>query len=189
MSAHLRTILRQQRRRLSARQRQQAGAAVVRHIRRCVDWQQARHIGLYLDDFGELPTRSLLQLAATTGKHVYLPVIRPLDRRLVFVQVQRGHWQQRRLTRHRWGMYEPKHQRGRAVSQLDLLILPLVAFDQHGRRLGMGGGFYDRTLAHAPHRPTRMGLAYDFQYIEQLYAHPWDQALDCALTPTGLWRF
>jgi 5-formyltetrahydrofolate cyclo-ligase len=118
-----------------------------------------------------------------------LPVVRPLDQRLIFVPIERWHWQRSRLARHRLGMLEPKHQRGYAVTQLDLLILPLVAVDARGLRLGMGGGFYDRTLAHAPHRPNRMGLAYDFQCVPHLHTHAWDQALDCVLTPSGIRRF
>src|SRR5690606_40461575 len=64
--------------------------------------------------------------------------------------------------------------------------LPLVAFDARGNRLGMGGGFYDRTFARAPRartlRPRLVGLAHHFQQVASLPAEPWDIPLDAIAT-------
>ena len=187
--APLRRRIRQQRRMLSPRVRQHAGRAVMRHMRRYHVWQRAQHVGVYLDDFGEVPTRALLELAHACGKQVYVPVVRAFDQRLQFCPIQRAHWQRVRMARHRLGMLQPQHQRGVSVQQLDLLIVPLVAVDQRGIRLGMGGGFYDRTLAHAYTRPHRVGLGYAFQQVPLLSAQPWDQALDALVTPHKIIRF
>ena len=76
------------------------------------------------------------------------------------------------------------------VSTLDLLIMPLLACDHRGTRIGMGGGFYDRTLATAPHRPFRLGLAHTFQYIDQtLPRQKWDQPLNGLLTSEKFYIF
>lgn len=181
--ADLRRYLRQTRRSLSAAARRQAGRQVAAQLRRHPTLQAAQHVGVYLDDFGEVPTRALILQLLAQGKAVYLPVIRPFDQRLVFVPMGLQQYQQQRFYRHRFGMLEPRGQRGRSVGQLDVLIMPLVAVDQRGIRLGMGGGFYDRTLAHAPARPYRIGLAYPFQHVALLPARPWDQALDAVVTP------
>lgn len=181
--ADLRRYLRHTRRQLSAASRRQAGRQVADQLRRHPNIQAAQHIGIYLDDFGEVPTSALILQLLAQGKTVYLPVIRPFDQRLVFVPICMQQYQQRRFYRHRLGMLEPRGQRGRLVAQLDVLIMPLVAVDQRGIRLGMGGGFYDRTLAHAPARPYRIGLAYPFQQLALLPARPWDQALDAVVTP------
>lgn len=187
--ADLRRYLRQTRRNLSAASRRQAGRQVAAHLRRHPMLQAAHHIGVYLDDFGEVPTRDVILQLFQQGKTVYLPVIRPFDQRLVFAPITQQQYQQQRFYRHRLGMLEPRHQRGRAVTQLDVLIMPLVAVDQRGIRLGMGGGFYDRTLATAPTRPDRMGLAYPFQHVSLLPARPWDQALDAVVTPEQITYF
>jgi 5-formyltetrahydrofolate cyclo-ligase len=185
----IRQQLRRQRRQLSPSSRRQAGHAVVRHLQRQPEWRQAKQIGIYLDDFGEIPTRAIIHAAQVQHKTVYLPLIRAFDQRLVFVPIARQHWQQGRMARHRLGMLQPRHQRGIAVTRLDLLVMPLVAVDAQGMRLGMGGGFYDRTLAHAPHHPYRLGLAYDFQQVEQLQTADWDQPLHGLCTPSHYVRY
>ena len=145
---------------------------------------------IYLDDFGEVPTQAMIQLCFQRGKTVYLPQVRRFDQRLVFVRISRQQYQNRRFARHRLGMLEPRQTRGQSVKKLQLLILPLLGFDGTGTRLGMGGGYYDRTLAQAsaqcPARPFRVGLAYDFQQIERLQRQVWDQPLDAALV-AGRW--
>ncbi len=181
--ADLRRYLRQTRRQLSAASQRQAGRQVAAHLRRHPTLQAAQHIGVYRAAFGEVPTHALILQLLAQDKTVYLPVIRPFDQRLIFVPVCLQQYQQQRFYRHGLGMLEPRGQRGRSVAQLDVLIMPLVAVDQRGIRLGMGGGFYDRTLAHAPHHPYRIGLAYPFQLVALLPARPWDQALDAIVTP------
>jgi len=76
---------------------------------------------------------------------------------------------------------------------LDLILLPLVAFDKSGHRLGMGGGYYDRTLAFLAHRrlwrkPHLLGTAYQFQQLETLPTQPWDIPLDGIATEQGVLR-
>lgn len=182
----LRRSLRRQRRALSTRQRQQVGTAAARRLRRQPVFQQAQHVGIYLDDFGEVPTQAMIQLCFKHGKTVYLPQVRRFDQRLVFVRVSRKQYQNRRFARHRLGMLEPRQSRGQSVKKLQLLIMPLLGFDGTGTRLGMGGGYYDRTLARCPARPFRVGLAYDFQQVERLQRQVWDQPLDAALV-AGRW--
>jgi len=153
-------------------------------------FQRARHVGMYLDDFGEVPTQAMIQLCFRHGKTVYLPQVRRFDQRLLFVRISRQQYQSRRFARHRLGMLEPRQARGQSVKTLQLLIMPLLGFDGTGTRLGMGGGYYDRTLAQAsvqcPARPFRVGLAYDFQQVERLQRQVWDQPLDAALV-AGRW--
>ena len=77
--------------------------------------------------------------------------------------------------------------RGRALWALDVILLPAVAFDQEGFRLGMGGGYYDRTLAdmaRRPRRPRLVAVGYDFQRVEKgvIPLAPWDQPVDLTVT-------
>mgnify|MGYP001455042479 CR=1 FL=1 len=83
--------------------------------------------------------------------------------------------------------------RGWQVAALDLLIVPLSAFDAAARRIGMGGGFYDRTFAFSRIRPCMapklVGLAHDFQRVEQLPIEPWDVPLHGVVTDKRCYRF
>ncbi len=74
------------------------------------------------------------------------------------------------------------------ASSIDLVIVPLVSFDDQGNRLGMGGGYYDRTFS-GPRSPVLVGLAHDLQRSPRLRAESWDVPLDAVITPTAIWRY
>ena len=96
------------------------------------------------------------------------------------------------MTRNRFNIEEPTLD-STAIIELtahDCLLMPLVGFDAKGNRLGMGGGFYDRTLAplqrlcDGPPRPLLIGVAHDCQQVPVLPIEPWDIPLDVIITPT-----
>ena len=95
------------------------------------------------------------------------------------------------MTLNRFGISEPALNSTaiRLLSQHHLLLMPLVGFDAQGNRLGMGGGFYDRTLANInalKNRPTLVGVAHDCQQVDELPVEPWDVPLDLIVTPTQI---
>ncbi len=195
----LRKIMRRRRIALTSCQRRRAANAVLCHLRRQCVWTHAKKIALYLDAFGEVPTHHLIAHCFAMGKLVYLPVVRVEGQPLRWARVTRRQWQTRRLTRHYFGMHQPLAQRGVSVRDFDCLIMPLLAVDDAGHRLGMGGGFYDRTLAFTTlqrgqggidrSKPYRIGLAYDFQRVQKLATNPWDVRLNALLTPTAYLPF
>ena len=187
----LRKQLRQQRRAVTRTQQQQAQQAVLQRLLRLPKFQYAKKVGLYLDAFGEIHTQRIIEYCFVQGKQVYLPMICNMNQRLAWVKVSRHQFQNKRFSHHPLGMQEPMATRGQHVSHLDLLLMPLLACDPYGTRIGMGGGFYDKTLASAPyHRPFRLGLAHHFQLVPQrLIRETWDQPLDGLLTPQQHLRF
>lgn len=99
-----------------------------------------------------------------------------------------------RMGCNRFGIHEPDSSAYPLTlpSSIDLIIVPLLAFDRRANRLGMGGGFYDRSLAQRGHissRPLLVGVAYDFQLVERLVSSWWDIPLDRVITPTKQFRF
>ncbi len=189
-NAPLRKSLRQQRRQLSLFEQKQHAIKVLQRLYRFPPLQSAQKVGVYLHAFGEVATDQLIEYCLQHNKAVYLPIVCQMNQQLRWVKISQQQFRSKRFSRHRLGMLEPQTGRGIHVSHLDLLIMPLLACDHAGTRMGMGGGFYDRTLASAPFRPYRLGLAHDFQLTrENLQRNPWDQPLHALITPTKLLRF
>jgi 5-formyltetrahydrofolate cyclo-ligase len=187
----LRRAFRQLRRALSPEQQLDHSIAVARHFFALGLAWQAATIGLYLANDGELDLAPLAARLRAARKRVALPVIRNAPGRAAQLEFYR--WDARtRLQRNRYGIPEPAP--GAAFVPalgIDLLLVPLVAFDRHGTRLGMGAGYYDRFLgALAPGlRPRIVGVAHEVQRSPTtLPAAPWDVPLDGILTERGWQR-
>lgn len=186
----LRRDLRLQRRKLNSFLQQQAAQHCRNQLQRFSRFLHAQHVGVYLDAFGEISTRLIIESCFQRGKKVYLPKICQMNQHLVWVRITASQYRRAQFLPHRLGMLEPLNGRGINIKHLDLLIMPLLACDRTGLRLGMGGGFYDRTLSNHPQKPYRLGLAHEFQYLDTRFqAQAWDQALDALLTPQQLRRF
>lgn len=185
----LRRKLRHARRQLTPAQQRLAARRLYRQLAQHPRFRRARHIALYLPNDGEIDPRLLLQAAQRRGKATYLPVLNPWPRtRMVFQRIEPGE----QLRRNRFGILEPviRTARQRRVWALDLLLMPLVGFDGKGGRLGMGGGFYDRSLAYRAmrkksHKPTLLGLAHECQRVDRLPLESWDVALQATVTDQG----
>jgi 5-formyltetrahydrofolate cyclo-ligase len=126
------------------------------------------------------PTPLLARLAAE-GHGLALPVLQGKGRPLVFRNWTPGD----RLAAGQWGIAEPLPDQPEVYP--DVLLVPLLAFDDHGYRLGYGGGFYDRSLAGLRSRKPiiAVGIGYDEQRIDAVPHLDYDQRLDWVLTPSG----
>lgn len=190
--AALRRALREQRRALSPRQQRLAARRLYQQLAQHPLFRRARHIALYLASDGEIDPCHLLRAAQKMGKATYLPVLSPWPRtHMVFQRVRPDE----HLAPNRFGIAEPvfRRARQRPAWALDLILMPLTGFDEYGGRLGMGGGFYDRTLAYrkrCKHRlkPTLVGLAHECQKVDRLPMASWDIELDAVLTDRRWYR-
>lgn len=184
--------MRRQRRELSAAEQQRHAVLVSRRLSRACQFRTATHIALYLAANGELDTGPIIDICRRTAKRIYLPVLHPFRHgRLLFCE-----WRKDALLRpNRFGILEPDCRRhgGIALRALDLVLVPLVAFDSKAQRIGMGGGYYDRTLEKARRtsawpRPRLIGLAHELQRAPQITAQPWDVPLDAVITEAGCYQ-
>ncbi|WP_223114963.1 5-formyltetrahydrofolate cyclo-ligase [Pseudomonas syringae] len=177
----LRRQLRMARRSLSNVQQRMAARGLFHQLAQHPLFRRARHVSLYLPMDGEIDPRLLLREAQRLGKATYLPVLNAWPRtRMVFQRVRPGE----RFIPNRFRIPEPRINRAkqRKVWALDLVLLPLVGFDDQGGRLGMGGGFYDRSLAYLARRktwrkPVLLGLAHECQKVDRLAQASWDVPL------------
>ncbi|WP_028117760.1 5-formyltetrahydrofolate cyclo-ligase [Ferrimonas senticii] len=179
----LRQQLRRARQQLSQQQQRQAAINLASHLPEHSLLQHASQIGVYLANDGELDPHLLAEILHARGKQLALPLLHPFARQqLLFQRYQPG----MKLLPNRFGILEPKLDKSQVVPlyQLDLILLPLVGFDGDGNRLGMGGGFYDRTIGALPvsQRPTLIGLAHRQQQVTSLENQWWDVPLDAIAT-------
>lgn len=173
-----RNRMRAQRRSLDHAQRNLASQRVMQKVRAQRLITAGQRVALYIPWDGELDTMPLISYAWKMGASVWLPVAPvPPRKRMQFAPLRPS----ATLVPDRYGIPIPKCPRSKLISahQLDLLILPLVAFDRAGYRLGMGAGYYDATLDFLRQRriwkhPQVVGAGYSFQEIAALPRSPWD---------------
>ncbi len=184
--SNIRKEIRANRRALSEPQRQQANWAITENITSASFFKRSQRIAGYISNDGEPDLSTLMQQAWSRNKQWHLPIIGlPNINHLWFAPFNKNDT----LTSNRYGIDEPSmalHKTTRPWG-LDLILMPLVAFDANGNRLGMGKGYYDRTLKFLRHRqhwrkPRLVGIAYELQKVDKLITQAWDIPLDAIVT-------
>jgi 5-formyltetrahydrofolate cyclo-ligase len=157
------------------------GSALARTLLKTQQlWKTAQSVLFFAPLPGELDVWPLLTEAMAEGKRASLPRWNPATDSYIVCQLESL---SNDLESGRFGIREPKARCLEiALNRLDLILVPAVAFDLHGRRLGRGKGFYDRLLAVA--RGLTCGVAYDEQIVSDIPVEPHDVPVNCILTPT-----
>ena len=164
----IRKAIRQKRRQLTVAQQQDAAHKLSERVLHHPKVKQAKTVALFLSFDGEIDTAPLITHLWDLNKQVCLPVL------------------------HRFNIFEPPLNVNNIIpiSDIDIIFTPLVAFDKSGQRLGMGGGFYDRTLENWQRQSFYpMGLAHTCQQVHSLPSADWDIPLPEIITPDKVWRF
>ncbi len=198
--ADIRRLVRQRRRNLSTvEQESYAFQLSIQLQKRVLGYLQNRpttnipiKLALYLANDGELNPQPFIDWCWYTKKthnvQIYLPVVHPFSEgNLLFF----NYTPETIMTKNQFGISEPKLNITTQCSplELDIIFTPLVAFDKSGNRLGMGGGFYDRTLSYIQKNQTQnkltniIGLAHQCQEVESLPIEAWDMPLAEIITP------
>lgn len=189
--AAMRSTLRALRRRLPERQRRRYAQRVASRLARLPAFSRARWIAGYLPFDGELDPLPAMQSASAAGKNLCLPIIDPRRRgTMTFGHFRSGSV----LLMNRFGILEPcRRMTGRVpLRQVDMMLMPLVGFDDQGNRLGMGAGYYDRLLHRRTRcqwrRPLLVGIAFELQRVEHIPRESWDVPMDLIITDRRIYR-
>lgn len=188
------TIIRKQmrylRKQLTNKTRQKYAKQAAQHLLRLRHFlPKHAKIALYQDSFGELPTYPIVQFCQKLGYRPFLPIVRNnqlqfgaiypkslANSHMVFLRIAQK--------KHKLGMSEPICPTYSSIRHMDACICPLVAINQKGLRIGMGGGFYDRTLY--GFTGLKIGWCYDFQLVHEIQCNVWDVGMDIIITPSQL---
>ncbi|CAG0940942.1 5-formyltetrahydrofolate cyclo-ligase [Gammaproteobacteria bacterium] len=186
----LRASLRRRREQLPPALVSARSATIARSLWQLPMLARCRRIACYEAVDGEVDCASFMAAALARGRRIYLPVVH--GRSLVFAPWHPG----LPMARNRFGIPEPATDPATWLrgTQLDVVLTPLVAFDADGRRLGMGGGFYDRSFAFTRQRgrwrrPLLIGLAHEFQCVASLPDRSWDVGMHAVVTESGVRLF
>lgn len=201
----IRTSIRTKRQSLNEIEQQKFSNDLLIQLTTRKDILAAKDIALYLANDSELDAMPFIKWCWQNNKKTYLPVIHPFSRgQLLFLYYDESSV----MKKNNYGILEPKLDVRliKVISKIDIIFTPLVAFDQTGNRLGMGGGFYDRTLSlwyqqycnkdqgfdvtqGKLTKPYPIGLAHDIQLIDAIPTQLWDIPLPEIITPTRQYKF
>ena len=183
----LRREMRRRRRALGASDCRAAARALSKRLAGSRWFANSRTIAVYLPNDGEIGLLPLVARAWSMGKRTYLPKL--FGPKLWFLPFHA----RTAFDGNRFAIPEPAAPARRRIRPMfiDLVLLPLVAFDRFGNRLGMGGGYYDRTFEAVRRRtawrgPKLVGVAYEFQRVDTLPAADWDVPLDAIATECAI---
>ena len=187
----IRTEMRERRRRLTLEERSVASNALAKNLLQLMGFKRVGRIGAYMANDGEIDPLPALLDCLQRGYKCFLPVLLPGQRPSVrFANFSNTS----KFRLNQYGILEPDLYQQHCLNaiQLEWILLPLVAFDMAGNRLGMGGGYYDSSLALIPHRknwqrPRLIGLAYEFQRVDQIVVDEWDVQMHSILTDKKLY--
>jgi 5-formyltetrahydrofolate cyclo-ligase len=187
----IRQQIRARRQQISPSLQRVAAETLLGQVLTFAPFEQAQRVGVYLANDGEIDLEPIIHWLWQQQREVYLPVLHPFSKgHLLFLRYQPDTL----LIRNRFGIAEPQLDVTQIlpVNQLDLLFCPLVAFDADGNRLGMGGGFYDRTLSRwqgVDTKPFPVGLAHQCQQVASIPCEDWDIPLPAIITPDRCWQW
>lgn len=188
----IRKTIRAARRELTASQRAEKSAQMCRQLTALDEFQAAGAVAGFLAFDGEADPMAAMKTASEQGKAVFVPMIVGPGKPLRFAA-----WTPAGPTRlNRFGILEPDVATSDWIEarELDFVINPLVGFNEAGDRLGVGGGYYDRTFSSPNMSPQevgriyRVGFAFELQKTAELVPEPWDVRLDCVVTESTIYR-
>jgi 5-formyltetrahydrofolate cyclo-ligase len=189
--AEIRQIIRQKRNALSLEQQSNAAKLISDKIIELVNPKDV--VALYLANDGEISPNQTIRHLQQNEVTTLLPVMHSFNKGYLNFQsyLCTKNSDKTIMVKNNFAILEPKlnAQQTYDLAKIDYIFMPLVAFDFNGNRLGMGGGFYDRTLskiAEFESRPKLIGLAHDCQQVVELPKQAWDIPLDLIITPSKI---
>ncbi|MEE8427272.1 MAG: 5-formyltetrahydrofolate cyclo-ligase [Woeseiaceae bacterium] len=184
-TARIRTAAKRARRSIRDDARSEASAKIASHIMNCHEFLASRTLACYLHDWDEVDTRAIIERAWCAKKRVFAPVIDRHGGMRFHALHPDTH-----LEQNRFGLWEPIATSAISPRELDVVITPVVAFDDDLNRIGMGGGHFDRCFAFLRNRkrwlrPKLIGVAFDCQRVEKITPNPWDVRLYRIISEAG----
>jgi len=166
---------------LTLKSRKELSDIICNNLLNLEEFQRAKVIHFFLTTKSEVMTEGAIRKAMSMGKEIVVPVMNRKERRICLSRIEDY---DRDLILMPHGILEPRPEFNRSISlsHVELMVLPGVAFDLQGHRLGYGAGYYDRLLEDARSRPLLIGLAFEIQIVEEIPFTDHDVRMDKIVT-------
>ena len=186
---NLRARIKEKRKQLSDESLNLLGNDILKNVQASISFEDRERISTYFSMNNEVDTSELNNYLWGINKHLFLPKIK--QDKLLFSSYSKD----QKLSLNDYGIPEPEHNDKKLIDavEFDLMFIPLVAFDSKCNRIGMGGGYYDKTLAFKKEsekksKPLLIGLAYEFQKIDTIEKNTWDIPMDAIITENKTYK-
>jgi len=189
---NIRQSLRHKRQKLSNKYKSNASKLIAEDIivqQIFFQYPSAKQIGIYIALDEEINLQNIINKLWQKNIKVYCPILHPLKKHHIFFTEYSASTQ---LVKDKYGISTPLFNSLNIIApwELDIVLTPLVGFDNSGNRIGMGAGFYDtsfsfRTISTRFETPL-IGCAFDCQFHDNIFSNKWDQKLNAILTESGL---
>lgn len=187
MKVHLRKEVLALRNLLTKEEQKKKNEAIFRRLLSLPAWEEANLVMIYVSFGSEVNTDYLIQKALAEGKKVAVPYCLREERKLIasILYDYPGD-----LIPRTWGILEPRPEALRPIEPrlIDLCLVPGVAFDIYGNRLGYGAGYYDRFLPHLRPEAHKIALAFEIQIVDTVFPTPQDVPVDLIITEARIIR-
>lgn len=185
-NAEVRASIKQMRSKLKPDFQETASQKIQQRLITLPQFNQANKIACYLAHNGEALTNPIIDYIWQESKNCCLPVLHKTPKKYLTFHIYN---QDTQLSPNQYDINEPVATSQITITDLDIVIVPLVAFDKDCHRLGMGAGFYDRTFALRKHQdsPLLIGIAYEMQKIATITPNDWDIAMDFIVTENHIY--
>jgi len=184
----LRLQICQQRKILSKTELTAHSHEVFKNLLSLPEFQNAHSIGAYMAANGEIETTELIEYCWQNQKKIYLPKLLA-NFKMQFCEYSPDDT----LVENRYKVLEPSHMQPEDSTKFDLVLVPMVAFDDKGHRIGMGAGYYDRHFEYMnttdSNKPLLIGIGHSFQKINPIVTQPWDVNMHMIITELNVTRF
>ena len=162
---------------ISKEEKEKKGKALKNKLFSLKEFKKAKCVMFYVSKHYEVNTHEMIDESIVMGKKVVVPVTLKEEKMLKPSELRD---REKELIKGHYGIHQPREEHIRLVSleEVDLMVVPGLAFDKSGHRLGHGGGYYDRFLEKAPPTIFTVGLAFDFQIMDELPRHDTDIPVD-----------
>lgn len=181
----LRADAKRARARLTPSEKRKASEKIAERLFDSNHFRGAVNIACYIPLSSEVDTWTIIKRAWELKKRIFAPCVEKTST-LRFCRLKKNSG----LRPNKMGVQEPQAGQIIPADELDLVITPLVAFDSERNRIGMGGGYYDRSFSFLQHdqrrlKPILIGVAFNCQQVEKISPNPWDIPLSGVFTESG----
>lgn len=170
---------------LSPAERHEKSAQILKEVLSLSEYQTSHTVMVYLDFRDEVETTELAEQILRDGKMLLIPFCKPESTELIPCDIFNLSSD---LQPGMWGIREPHPEKVKPISpkEIDLVVVPGVAFDLQGNRIGFGKGYYDRFLPQLRQDAIAIGVAFSCQLLEEIPAESYDYKMSLLITENGV---